>query len=431
MLSLLAATYFMVSGGPYGLEDIIGFAGYGRALLLLFLLPFVWSLPTALMIGELASSVPEEGGFYAWVRRAMGPFWGFQEAWLSLSASVFDMAIYPTIFVSYLSRIAPSLTQGHRGLFLELAVVVIAAFWNLRGAASVGNGSVWVWLIALCPFVALTGFAVWTGAHTAHAALGPPAHLDLPAAILVAMWNYMGWDNATTIASEVEDPQRTYPRVMLLAATMVMLTYLIPIAAVAWAGIPAERFSTGAWVDAAHLLGGSALAVCVVLAGSLDSMGTFNALTLSYTRLPYAMACDGLLPRVLARRNAANVPWAALIVCATCWALALNLSFERLISIDVLLWGMSLILEFAALIILRRREPELPRPFRIPGQTWVAVTFGSGPVALMFFALWAARDEHVGRVPASLFALGVALLGLPLYALASRSARTGKYRAAK
>lgn len=423
LLPLLAATYFMVSGGPYGLEDIIGFAGYGRALLILFLLPFVWSLPTALMIGELAASVPEEGGFYAWVRRAMGPFWGFQEAWLSLSASVFDMAIYPTIFVSYLARIAPSMTRGHRGLLLEIAVVVLAALWNLRGAASVGEGSVWIWMVALCPFVALTGFAIWTGSHTAHAALGPPEHLDVSAAILVAMWNYMGWDNATTIASEVEDPQRNYPRVMLLAAGMVMLTYLVPIAAIAWAGIPAERFSTGAWVDAAHLLGGSALAVCVVLAGSLDSMGTFNALTLSYTRLPYAMACDGLLPRALTRRNAANVPWVALIVCATCWALALNLTFERLISIDVLLWGMSLILEFAALVFLRRQEPNLPRPFRVPGPAWVAILLGSGPVALTGFALWAARNEHVGRVPASLFALGVAGLGLPLYGLARRGAR--------
>ena len=83
-MPLLAATYFMVSGGPYGLEEIIGDAGYGWALIILFVLPFFWSLPTSLMIGELAAAVPEEGGFYAWVRRAMGPFWGFQEAWLSL-----------------------------------------------------------------------------------------------------------------------------------------------------------------------------------------------------------------------------------------------------------------------------------------------------------------------------------------------------------
>ncbi len=423
MLPLLAATYFMVSGGPYGLEDIIGDAGYGRALLILLVVPFLWSLPTTLMLGELAAAVPEEGGFYAWVRRAMGPFWGFQEAWLSLSASVFDMAIYPTIFVSYLSRVAPSLTSGHRGLLLEIAVVVAAAMWNLRGAASVGEGSVGIWLIALSPFVALVGFAVWTGAHTPHAALGPPSHLDVPAAILVAMWNYMGWDNATTIAAEVEDPQHTYPKVMMLAAGMVMLTYLVPIAAVAWAGIPAERFSTGAWADAAHLLGGGALALCVVLAGSLDTMGTFNALTLSYTRLPYAMACDGLLPRVFTRRNAVHVPWVALVLCATCWALALRLSFERLISIDVLLWGMSLLLEFAALILLRRREPDLPRPFRVPGGNWFAALLGAGPVALVLFALWAARHERVDRMPASLFALGVAACGVPLYLLAVKTGR--------
>ncbi len=424
LLPLLAATYFMVSGGPYGLEDIIGFAGYGRALLLLLILPFFWSLPTTLMLGELASSIPEEGGFYAWVRRAMGPFWGFQEAWLSLAASVFDMAVYPTIFVSYLGRIAPSLTSGHRGLLLELAVVLLAVLWNLRGAASVGEGSVGLWILALLPFVALTGFAVWTGAHTAHTALGPPSRLNLPGAILVAMWNYMGWDNATTIAREVENPQRTYPRVMLLAALMVMLTYLIPVAAVGWAGIPAERFSTGAWVDAAHLLGGSALAVCVVLAGSLDSMGTFNALTLSYTRLPYAMACDGLLPRAFTRRNARNVPWVALVACAVAWALALNLTFERLISIDVLLWGLSLLLEFAALIVLRQREPELVRPFRVPGGLPAAYTLAAGPALLIAFALWAARNEHVGRIPASLFALAIAVLGMPLYSLARKYFRS-------
>ncbi len=98
----------MVSGGPYGLEDILGGAGYARAVLLLLLVPLFWSLPVSLMIGELATAMPAEGGFYHWVARAMGPFWGFQEAWLSLAASVFDMAIYPTTFVLYLTRLAPA-----------------------------------------------------------------------------------------------------------------------------------------------------------------------------------------------------------------------------------------------------------------------------------------------------------------------------------
>src|SRR5262249_42314828 len=85
-LPLVAATYFMVSGGPYGLEEIVAGAGYLGAILVLAVTPLVWSLPTALMIGELAAALPDEGGYYAWVKRALGPFWGFQEAWLSLVA---------------------------------------------------------------------------------------------------------------------------------------------------------------------------------------------------------------------------------------------------------------------------------------------------------------------------------------------------------
>ena len=92
----------MVSGGTYGTESVIAGAGYGRGILVLLFLPVIWCLPTAFMIGELSSALPEEGGYYAWVRRGLGNFWGFQEAWLSLAASIFDMAIYPTLFVFYL-----------------------------------------------------------------------------------------------------------------------------------------------------------------------------------------------------------------------------------------------------------------------------------------------------------------------------------------
>src|ERR1700756_4540506 len=123
LLPLIAATFFMVSGGPYGIEDIVGGAGYFGGLLLLLCLPLVWSLPTALMLGELGSMLPEEGGFYVWVRRALGPFWGFQEAWLSLTASIFDMAIYPTLFVLYLGRLWPAGVAGHRGVAIAAAMI--------------------------------------------------------------------------------------------------------------------------------------------------------------------------------------------------------------------------------------------------------------------------------------------------------------------
>ena len=113
LTQLVAATYLMVAGGPYGLEGIVGHAGYNGAILILLITPLVWSVPTALMVSELSSALPESGGYYAWVKRALGPFWGFQEAWLSLVASIFDMAIYPTLFAVYL---APSVRRWVKGL---------------------------------------------------------------------------------------------------------------------------------------------------------------------------------------------------------------------------------------------------------------------------------------------------------------------------
>jgi amino acid transporter len=429
LFPLLAATYFMVSGGPYDLEDIIGYAGYGHALLLLLLLPFVWSFPTALMLGELSAAVPAEGGFYAWVRRAMGPFWGFQEAWLSLASSVFDMAIYPTTFVLYLERIAPNVTRGHGAIVLELSIVLGAVLWNLRGAAAVGEGSVKLWMVSISPYVVLVGIAVYIGFQGmhgkfgGHASMARPVGRDFSTAILVAMWNYMGWDNATTVANEVENPQRNYPRVILLAVVMIMMTYAIPIAAVAWAGIPASRFSTGAWVDAAHVLGGPVLAFAVVVAGVIDDFGTFSNLTLSYTRLPHALAEDGFLPAVFTKKLRNGSPWVAVLACGACWALALGFSFERLITIDLVLWGLSLILEFIALIVLRRKEPSLLRPFRIPGPDWVPVLLGLCPAALTLYALYASRTETVAGMSALKFALIIAVMGPPLYLVAKLSRR--------
>ena len=443
LLPLIAATYFMVAGGPYGLEDILGDAGYGRALLLLILIPIVWSLPTALMVGELASALPEEGGYYCWVRRALGPFWGFQEAWLSLAASVFDMAIYPVIFVLYLSRVAPALTAGPRVTLWELAIVLACAAWNLRGARSVGESSIGFFAALLAPFLVLVAVGFWKGLfapasglptfgahlHRSLALLRAPVTTpSLAGAVSIALWNYMGWDNASTVAQEVESPQRNYPRAMLLSAALVALTYIVPLTAVAISGIPADRFTTGAWTDAARSIAGpgpfgTILALAVVLGGMLNGAGMFNALMLSYARVPYALAQDGLLPRFLARTTAARpnrapVPWASVLVCAAAWALALGLSFEHLISIDLVLYGASLLLEFVALVVLRLREPALPRPFRIPGGLTAAVLAGVGPALLLAFALVAARSQRVGPLPALLFAALVAALGPLLFRMA-------------
>jgi amino acid transporter len=416
-LPLIAATYFMVSGGPYGIEDILGGAGFARALVILLVLPVLWCLPTALMIGELASAIPAEGGFYIWVRRALGPFWGYQEGWLSLSASIFDMAIYPAIFVLYLGKFNPALTSGWNGYAWSLAVVVVCCTWNLRGAPAVGEDSVKLFLLLLAPFAVLVVLGLWHGL-TLHPVVQwsqPASESALSTAILVAMWNYMGWDNASTVAQEVENPQRNYPRAMIAATVVVAVSYILPLAAMAMSGLSVESFATGDWMMAATSLGGPLLGLAVVAGGAITGIGMFNALVMSYTRLPMAMAEDGMLPRAIALRNSRGVPWVSVLLCGLAWALALKLPFERLISIDLILYGSSLLLEFVALVVLRIREPNLRRPFKA-GNLAIACSLGVGPAALIGYALYASRSEKLmGETSALLFAIVVGLLGPALY----------------
>jgi len=447
-LPLVAATYFMVSGGPYGIEDILGGAGFLWAIVILLLLPLVWSLPTALMIGELASAIPADGGFYVWVRRALGPFWGYQEGWLSISASVFDMAIYPAIFVSYLGKLAPALTEEGRGYLWSLAVVVVCSLWNLRGAPAVGRDSVWLFVLLLAPFVVFVvlGFGHGLLYHPAIQWSRPASDAGFSTAVLVAMWNYMGWDNASTVARDVENPQRTYPRAMIASTALVAFTYILPLAAMAFAGLSVQTFSTGDWTTAAEALGGPVLGVAIVAGGAISGIGMFNALVMSYTRLPMAMAEEGMLPRFVADRNRRGVPWVSVILCGTAWALALKLPFERLISIDLILYGSSLLLEFVALVALRLREPNLVRPFKA-GSFPVACLLGAGPAVLIAYALYVSRYDKLlesggdmggrfgsllgswlGSVSALAFAACVGLLGPLLYWITLACSRLNRAR---
>ena len=414
---LVAATFFVVSGGTYGTEEIVHGAGYGRAILILLLTPLLWSLPTAFMIGELSSALPHEGGYYAWVRRALGNFWGFQEAWLSLVASIFDMAIYPTLFVAYLTRMFPWFQQGYRGWMVGLAVVIACAILNMAGVKVVSTTSLWLFFALSAPFVAIVVLAPFKLGALANAVTKPTTStVDILGGLLICMWNYMGWDNASTIATEVERPQRTYPRAMLAAVVIVALSYVLPVAAMWMTGLAPTAWETGSWADIAGLLGGPLLQIGVVLGGMISAFGMFNALVMSYSRLPLAMAQDGMLPSIFGKlQRRSRAPWVAIVACAIGWALCLGLGFARLVTLDILLYGFSLMLEFAALAVLRFREPNLPRPFRVPGGLFGAIAVGIPPMLLLGFSIVRSEHEQVWNMSSFAFAMILIAAGVVAY----------------
>jgi amino acid transporter len=416
LLPLVAATFFMVSGGPYGIEGLVQQAGYAGAIAILLVIPLIWALPTGLMVGELASAIPAEGGFYVWVRRALGPFWGFQEGWLSLSASVFDLAAYPAIFVLSLGQLWPPALHNPYRVMIPAAVILGCVAWNLLGAKAVGGSSIVLGLLLLAPFALMTVLAP-------HRELAPStAHPTWYAGLVIAMWNFMGWDNASTVAQEVKDPQKTYPRTMLWSVAAVTLVYIVPIVAVGFSGVPSASWSDGAWVS---LAGGIRpwLAVPVLITIMISVLGQVNSLTMSYSRVPLAMAEDHLAPAILRRVSANGSPWCALVACGAIWTLALTLSLDRILLLDVLIYGASLVLEFVALVVLRVREPQLVRPFSIPGRTAVVAVICAIPCLLLVFAAIVNRHEQVGSISAAALAIVVAICGVAMYPLAKRTCR--------
>jgi amino acid transporter len=417
VVPMIAATYFMVAGGPYGLEEVVGKTGYLATLLILVVTPLLWSLPTAMMVSELATAIPEEGGFYIWVRRGMGRFWGYQETWLTLAGSVFEMALYPNLCVAYASGFLPRLQSGHGGLYLGFAMIALCTGWNILGARSVGEGSVWLNVALLAPFVALIVLALGMSRGGMPVSV-PLRRVDLLGGVLIAMWNYMGWDNLSTIAGEVEAPQRTYSRAMFGAVLLVVVSYVLPVAAVARTGIDPNRWTAGGWADVAHLIGGETLGIAIAVAGVIGAIGSFSALMLSFTRLPLVMAEDGYLPRVVTRQcPRTGAPWVAITACAILWAVCFPLGFEKNLVLDVLLTGLSILLEFWALVALRIREPELVRPFRVPGGTTGAVVIGLPPLALMVVAVVRNRSEFVGDTSELVIGTAIIAAGVLLYFL--------------
>src|SRR5262245_22641981 len=389
-LPLLAVLFFNISGGPYGVEDSVGVFGPGLALLLLVVTPLVWSLPVAMVVTELASALPEEGGYVTWVRRAFGPFWGFQVGWWSWVNSFVDVAVFPALFADYLRFWWPSMTSLHR-LIIVLVFVWVLTGLNLAGVRITGWVAVVLGVIVLAPVAALTAIAAtqahrWPWLPFMNEEQGLIAGLGLGLATM--MWNYSGSDTATTCLGEIPTPGATFRRVVRVALPLIALGYILPVGAALAATGNWSQWTTGYLPQAAQAIGGSWLGGFVMLGALLASAGLFLSLLLTNSRLPFALAVDGQMPAALARIHPRfGTPWVAVIVSSLCYSVFAYWRFKELIVLDMWLYALTLLLELGAFVALRMREPDLPRPWRVGGGSAGMWTVVSLPAACALLAI--------------------------------------------
>lgn len=410
--ALTAILYFSVSGGAYGLETLVSSVGPALAVTLLFLTPLFVSLPTALMVAELSTAMPVEGGFYRWVDRALGRFWAFQEAWWSWTCSLPDMAIYPVLFAAYLGE-AFQMAPGQRYV-VALLMIWTCAVLNLLGIRTVGATALASLAFIVAPFLLFSLLALRQPGEIPWSLPGESA--SLLTGLSVVLWNYTGWDNISLVGGEVENPQRNYPIALFAALALIVAMYAGPVLAGLRVAPDPSAWTEGAFPTFALALPNAGWLSGWLLAGALVSTFTlFNSLLLSYSRLPMVVAEDGLLPGWLARVDARGVPAASVVASAVVYSVLAAFGFSKLVVMYVLLYTLSILLEFVSLWRLRRLEPDLPRPFRI-GWGNLGLGLVTAPslaigVAVVIYTFWDNRGNFAWLAGAG----AASLAGMPLY----------------
>jgi amino acid transporter len=446
LLPLFALIYFTVCGGSFGAEPLVSLSGPGLTLVLFIITPLVFSIPNMLMVREMQSMMPVEGGYYHWLKKAFGPFVGFMGGWMNWVVSWVDVSIYPVLAAYYLGYFIPALRNGAMIAGVEVPawflswIVAIILIWsisalNVRGARLSGIFASWLGVIMMIPLILMSiiGIASWiksgTTIHLPFLPTGEAVNFKslIPAlgtGIYVAMWNFMGWELPTAAGDEVVNPKKTYPLAMGLVLVAAIATYSIPTIAGLYGGagengkyqiwgmeaadedtgivadLAGEGSSTSqvaewntrlqSWgveptssvgwefPDIAHAVadkltgqtnGGLArtLGGLVTFAAVLSMMGLFIGNGLGGTRIPFALAEDGMMPKFMVKVHSKyGTPWISIIICGIFFSVFSLQAFESLVVIDVFLNMLVLLACFFAMWVLRFKDPDRPRQ-KVPG----------------------------------------------------------------
>lgn len=394
-LPLLFLFYGFTTAGPFAYESIFSRSGPGVAILFLILVPLLWSIPTSLAAAEMNSILPVQGGFYRWVRAAFGDFWGFQCGWWNWTGTFLLNSAFAVSFMDYLAQYFAPHVGGPLWLWNWLGAAVflwLLAYANIRGVQVAGRLAT---LLQISVLVPVAWFCLVAGFHWQHNPLAPlvPPGKSLGsvfgAGLALAMWNYAGYEQLSSIAGEIRDPQRAFLRALAWTTPLAVLTYVIPPGlALAVLG-NWSQWETGYFVTAARTIGGPALGAAMLAAAVIALAALSNSTFLSTSRVPFAMAEDGYLPRVLARLHPRyRTPAVAIVLSAVvCSALAAG-NVVNLVAVYIWTRIATSLLTLYAVGALRWKMPDTPRTFRVPGGKWGLLYVVVPPTLLCAFALY-------------------------------------------
>ncbi len=394
----------------------------------------VLSLFGALTYAELAAALPEAGGEYVFLREAYGPFWGFvygwAQMWVAKSASIATLA---TGFFYYLANFRPELDsviatipgklgpnggplEIRSGQLLAMVVILLLAWLNYYGVKIGGRVQVAVTVIKVAAIAAIVVVGIGSGAgHVSNfrgALPGPTGGFsNFFMALVAALWAYDGWNNVSMVSSEIKNPARNLPIALIGGILAIIFIYLCANVAYFYVLTPAEV--AGSERVAAemmrHVLGGGG-AAAVSIAAMISIFAALNGSILSGSRVPFAMARDGLFFRPVAFVHPVyRTPGVSILALST-WAALLVLSgrYEQLFTLVIFASWILYAMTAASVIVLRHKRPDLVRPYRVLGYPIV-------PALFVLVALVLLGSTFVASPRESLLGLGLIVAGIPFY----------------
>jgi len=382
---------FVCSGG-FGIEDMVSGSGPGFALLLLLILPFVWGLPQALVCSELGSALPEDGGLYRWSRRANGQFMGFQTGWWWTLSIFVDSAVYIALTVDYMQNWFGFDAWVRWGIAVGL--IAIFAYINIRGIQLAASVLVVFQVIVFIPFMALAVIGIANWHHNPFGVMLLPGKSLLGGvgvALSVGIWMYSGFESLSTMAGEIEKPQKVIPKALVITLPIVIGFYVLStLGGLADVGRYTEWGTSGAldFMGVGREVGGQVLRYLFFAAMFAGNFALFLAFLAAGARPSFTLSKDKLLPKFLSKTHPKfGTPFAAILLMAGVDCILVRSGFSTLIVIDVFLLMLAHITIYISAIRLRVNEPGLERPFKVGLKTPAFIAMCAVPITVAVFAM--------------------------------------------
>ncbi|NLY70230.1 MAG: APC family permease [Clostridiales bacterium] len=415
--------FCLCAAGAYGIEEMIPESGPGLTLIMLIVLPFIWSTPLGLVASELGSARPQEGGYYKWVQEALGEFWGFQAGWWRTISIYIDNTLYVILAGGYLAN-QFGLNWMQEFIFKALMIIVFT-YINIRGIKDVGIVSTILSILVMLVFamVAVAGFLNWNQnpfiPFTADGDIMGVSGIGftdwvyyIGMGIAIGMWMYSGYESMSTVAGEVSNPQ-VIPKATMITVPLIMATYILPTMAglatltdekvANLLGISVEEVVAegGAWAfwgtepgtigyaDVVTANWGPSLGIIFVIVAILAQCSIYNTYIASGSRGFFVLAEDNLAPPIFTKVDKKHgVPFVAILSVGIVNLLLCMFAFKVVVVIDVFLLISSYIMIFISAMILRKRIPEEERKFKIPGGYAFLCLICIIPICIAFFAFF-------------------------------------------